>query len=115
MGCLHVHGPVERLGFQAPFYPTAFTLTFTHPHLGDVPRDGGPDELGELVVVDTTPLGIIAVFVRFVFRFVVRFVVPLLRVCHGTENEDATVKCAATGRGNENAGTTRPAVGLLAT
>jgi len=71
---------------------------FTLPHLGDVPRDGGPDELGELVVADLTPLGIIA---------------DLLCVCHGTEDDDSYGKTHS--RGQERREWRRRRSGLLAT
>lgn len=46
-------------GGGASYYEEYAELTAL-AHLGDVPRDGGADELGELVFAHLTPLGIIA-------------------------------------------------------
>jgi len=72
----------SALGDRTTVCRRNLTLAFASPHLGDVPRDGGPDELGERVVADLTPLGIKA---------------GLSCVCHGTEDHDITAKHEARG------------------
>jgi len=68
-------GILYTFGFGRPYHCLS-----PQPYLS--PRDGGPDELGERVVADLTPLGIKA---------------GLSCVCHGTEDHDITAKHEARG------------------
>lgn len=48
-----------RPRFGRDFNISTLTPHAKSAHLGDVPRDGGADELGELVIAHLTPLGVI--------------------------------------------------------